>query len=157
MMTLANTVRQKLSEWHPPALRSELIATEDSASLVLTADRCEELGCLVWELTVRRAAPPTETLRSWAERIADRVTGLLEPLRLHEIDSEKNEALLRSEKATPRGDFVTYSEILLKGTTQATLRRYKARANGNGKRQQISFALTHDVIAKIAEDLAAAK
>ncbi len=154
-MTLENTVRQKLSDWRPPAGRQELTVVGGGASLTLTADRCEELGCLVWELAVHRTAPPGETLRAWANRIVQRVTGLLEPLKVLEIDEQRNEGLLRSDKALARGDKLAYTEVLLKGTRDALLRRYQADPNGNGHRKQVAFALTHEALAKLAGDLTA--
>jgi hypothetical protein len=152
-MTLASTVREKLNDWRPAAGRQELIVTADQGSLILTADRREELGCLVWELAVRRQAPASDTLRAWAERIAGRVTGLLEPLKIVEIDAERNEGVLRSDKPSSRDEQVFYYEIFLRGTSAATLRRYQAPVH-NGRRDQIAFALTHDAIAKLAGDLA---
>jgi hypothetical protein len=156
-MTLENTVREKLSEWRPEAGRQELTVSADNASLTLSADRREELGCLVWEAALRRTAPAKETLRAWADRIASKATGLLEPLKVIEIDDQRHEGLLRSDNPMARGDKVVYSEILLKGTSRAILRRYEAAANGTGHREQISFALTHEALAKLAGDLTAGK
>ncbi len=154
-MTLANTVRQKLSEWRPEAGRQELTVSIKDASLTLSADKREELGCLVWELGVRRAAPAGETLQSWADRIAERVTGLLEPLKIIEIDAERNEGVLRSGQPQARDEQVAYTELHLKGTRAAVLRRYQAQ--GTERRRQVPFALTHEAIAKLADDLVAAK
>ena len=156
-MTLENTVREKLSEWRPPTGRQELTITANGASLTLTADRREELGCLLWDVTLQRTAPPKQTLRAWADHIADKVTSLLEPLKVIEIDKQRNEGMLRSEQPLARGDKVVYSEVLLKGTTRAILRRYEAAANGTGQRQQIAFALTHEALAKLAGDLTAGR
>src|SRR5262245_59291953 len=105
-MTLASTVRERLSNWLPVAGRQELIVTADQGSLILTGDRREELGCLVWEMSGRRQATPTDTLRAWAERIAGRITGLLEPLKVVEIDLERNEGILRSDKPSARDEQV---------------------------------------------------
>ena len=153
-MTLASTVREKLSDWLPVAGRQELIVTADQGSVILSADRREELGCLVWEMTVRRQPAASDRLRAWAERIVGRVTGLLEPLKIVELDPERNEGILRSDKPSSRNEHVFYYEVFLRGTTEATLRRYQAPVH-NGRRDQISFALTHDAIAKLAGDLAA--
>src|SRR5262245_16268539 len=154
-MTLANTVRQKLSEWRPEAGRQDLTVTAKDGSLTLTADRREELGCLVWELGVRRATPAGETVQSWADRIAQRVSGLLEPLKVVEVDVAKNEGILRSTQPQARDEEVLYNEVHLKGTRHAVLRRYQAQSTG--RRKQIAFALTHEAIAKLADDLATAK
>src|SRR6266540_2468632 len=99
-MTLENTLLEKLSEWRPPQGRQTLNVPGGGAwAVALTADRSDVLGCLVWELALQRTAPAPSgaTLQGWAERIADRVTGLLEPLKVHEVDAERNQALLRSD------------------------------------------------------------
>jgi hypothetical protein len=160
-MTLENTLLAKLAEWHPPAGRRTLTVPDESAgwAVSVTADRSDVLGCLVWELAVRRtaAAPAAETLRSWADRIAARVVGLLETLKVHEIDPERNEGLLRSSSPAQRGEHLFYYEVVLHGTGAATVRRYQAGRHGNGRREQIAFALTHEALAKFAADLTAAK
>jgi hypothetical protein len=160
-MTLAETVRQKLAENFPHSGRHDLAIADDAAgwTLHLTLDRRDELGCLVWELTLRRTnpAPAGETLRTWAERIARQTTGLLEPIKVLEIDEARNQALLRSETPSLRKGKPTYYEVLLQGTNQACLRRYEAETHGNSKRQQIAFAVTNDGLAKLAEDMTAAR
>src|SRR5215470_8087547 len=125
-MTLENTVLAKLAEWHPPAGRHTLTVPDGAAwAASVTADRSDALGCLVWELAVRRTAeaPAGETLRGWAERIAGRVVGLLEPLKVHEIDAERNEGVLRSVAPSQRGESLFYYEVLLYGTSAATVHR----------------------------------
>jgi hypothetical protein len=160
-MRLAETVRQKLAENFPHSGRHDLAIACDKAgwALNLTLERRDELGCLIWELALRRTstAPTGETLRTWAERIARQTTGLLEPIKVVEIDELRNEALLRSETPLVRKDKPTYYEVLLKGTNVACLRRYEAEANGSGKRDQVAFALTNDGLAKLAEDMTAVR
>jgi hypothetical protein len=156
-MTLAEKIQQKLAETIPQMGRHDLSVAAEACgwSLHLTMDRRDELGCLVWELALHRtmAAPAKETLHSWAERIVRQATGLLEPLKVIEIDEERNEGLLRSEKPSERKNKISYYEMLLQGTRTATLRRFGASADGTGKREQIAFALTNDGLAKLADDV----
>jgi hypothetical protein len=156
-MSLANTLPQKLAEWQPRPGRQELIVSDSESgwTAALTADRRDELGCLVWELALRRASPQAGDLAGWAERITAKVTSLLEPLKVVEIDPTRNEGLLRSESPQRRGEKVLYYEVRLKGTTEAVLRRYQAVENTSGRRQQIAFALTHEGVGKLAGDLTA--
>jgi hypothetical protein len=156
-MSLNETVLQKLADWHPPKEGRPTLNVPDEASgcvVRVTVDRQDELSCAVWELAVRRKAPAGATLGGWAQEVADRVTGLLEPLQVIEIDSQRNEALLRSQEAARRGQKLYYYEALLKGTEQAELRRYHAASEGK-RREQVPFVLTHEVVAKVAEDMAA--
>ena len=124
-------------------------------AVTLTIDRHDELSSAVWELQLRRVAPaPDEvTLAAWAQGIAGRVTGLLESLAILEIDTERNEALLRSTEPTRRKADRFYYEVLLQGTNLATVRRYQASPNG-GRREQVAFVLTHETLAKFIKDLA---
>jgi hypothetical protein len=123
--------------------------------VTLTADRADTLSCLVWELTLARtgAAPEGLTLRGWAEGVAARATGLLEPLKLLEVDEARNEALLRSTAPAKKGERVAYYEVRLFGLDRAVVRRFTADRAQSG-REQIAFALTHEVLAKLAGDIA---
>jgi hypothetical protein len=158
-MTPNEALLERLGKWKPGDGRQTLLVPDAGSgwSAALTADRADQLGCLVWELTLRRANPPaagdTEALRAWADRVAARVTGLLEPLQLVEVDAPRQVAMLRSEQPARRGDELFYYEVLLQGAGEARLRRYQASYQPNQRRRQIAFALTHEAIAKVAGDL----
>jgi hypothetical protein len=121
----------------------------------LTTDRADTLSCLAWEFALARTgeAPEGLTLKAWAAAVADRVTGLMEPLKLLEVDDARGEAILRSEEPARKGERLTYYEVRLHGLTQATVRRYAA-SRGEGGREQVAFALTHEALAKLAGDIA---
>jgi hypothetical protein len=160
-MTLPDIFLHKLAEWRPGDGRQTLsLPLEGSRwGLTLTADRHDELSSLVWELDLKRAGEPVvaaEVLTSWAHRVAERVTGLMEPLKVVEVDAERSEGLLRSDEPSQRADHVLYYEVVLKNSTGATVRRFRA-PHASGKREQIAFALTHEAIAKLVADLTAEK
>jgi hypothetical protein len=157
-MNLDEILVGKLADWRPAGRQTLHVAPEGSGwALTLGADRADEVGCLVWELALRRTtpAPAGETVKAWADRVARRVTGLLEPLKVVEVDDPRNEALLRSREAARRGDELFYYELLLKGTAEALLRRYRGAAQPNGRREQVAFPLTHEAVAKLVGDLTA--
>ena len=157
-MNLSETVLRKLSEWHPSGAGRHVLAASNAGWTVsVTADRCDSMGCLVWELSLTRktAAAASVSLSSWAEGVAKRVQSLAEPLKVIEVDTVRNEALLRSQEPSPRGEQVFYYEVLLRGTQSATLRRYQAQHTAGSHRQQVGFVLTHEALAKLAEDVAA--
>ena len=104
-------------------------------------------------LTRLEAAPTAADLKTRAERLAGRATGLMEPLRLIEVDAGRNVALLRSAAPQQRGDDLFYYEVLLQ-EGGAGVRRYQASTQG-GARQQVAFPLTHEALAKLAADLTA--
>lgn len=157
-MTLTENLLPKLSEWRPSGDGRHSWAGAFPVAgwtVRLAADKTDTLSCLVWELTLTRTtdAPSDLTLKTWASQVADRVTGLLEPLKLLEVDETRQEAVLRSESPARKGDAVSYYEVRLNGLTNAVVRRYAASKTVGG-RTQIAFALTHETIAKLAGDIA---
>jgi hypothetical protein len=106
-------------------------------------------------VAVRPAEPrPVADLKARAEEVAGRVTGLLEPLRLVEVDASRQTAQLRSKEPARRGDDALYYELLLRGDGSATLHRYQANRQTPG-RAETPFALTHDALGKLVDDLTA--
>ena len=160
-MTLNETLLRKLSEWRPAGSGRHILATTHEASgwnASVSSERCDSMGCLVWEFAVNRKSAATgSTLSGWAERAAQRVTSLADPLKVVEIDEGRGEAILRSEQPSQRGDRVLYYELHLRGTTSATVHRYQAKHAPGTHREQIAFALTHEALAKLAGDLTAEK
>ena len=151
-MTLENTLRQQLSSPEPGGFH----VAADGWEITIVAEKKDSLGCALGELTLEKSAPIKEELRAWATRIADTATGLLEPLRIVEVDTPLGKALLRSEAPTRKDGKAFYYELLLsRGSgASASLRRY-AGQNAE-KREAVSFVLTHDAIAKLAADIVGA-
>ena len=160
-MTLADTLLEKLSKLSPDASVRRTLSFLDpatSTSVRLEVDRLEALGCELWEVGVTRAPGEAHGLQSvglasWAHRIADRVSGLMEPLKIFEVDDLRGQALLRSEQPAAKSDDLFYYEVLLQKTGAATLRRYHTTRQP-AKREQVRFVLTREALGKIVEDLA---
>jgi hypothetical protein len=154
-MNRNEAVLGKLANWRPPEGRQSLTIPDEAGdwATTLTVDRADQVGCLVWELAVRKSTPVALPLDKWARVVADRVTGLLESLQVVEIDDARGEALLRSEAPVARGEQVSYYEVMLRRAGSASLERYIAPRTGPGKRDQTGFALTHEAVAKLALDL----
>jgi hypothetical protein len=157
-MTLTESLLPKLSEWGPTgAGRHSWSAAfpECGWTVGLTADKADTLSCLVWELTLSRTGEPPAslTLGAWAAAVADRVSGLMEPLKVYEVDATRNEAVLRSESPAKKGEALAYYEVRLAGLSGATVRRFSASKTEAG-RAQVAFAATHETIAKLAGDIA---
>ena len=101
------------------------------------------------------AGNPTESLNERAEAIASRVTGLLEPWSLIEVDEARGAALLRSSTPTRRGDVISYYEALLNADGAAAVRRYEGPHGETTHRQQVAYALTYESLGKLVADLTA--
>jgi hypothetical protein len=160
-MTLEETVHQRLASWQPQGEGRHTLSVLDENSgwrARMTTERQENLSCSLWELSLERSLGATlrhDGLRSWSQNVAARVTGLVEPLSLVELDVERAEALLRSTQPTHRSDESFYYEILLKGDYSALVRRYRAAAPGD-RREQIPFPLTHETLSRLASDIVSA-
>jgi hypothetical protein len=157
-MKLAEKLLPKLSDWQPAGVGRHSWSTDIADAgwnLHLAADRADSLSCLVWELTLTRTAeaPSGLTLKAWAEGIVSRVGGLLEDLKIYEIDPVANEAVLRSDAPSTRGEKLAYYEVKLHGVGRAVVRRFAAGKSKPG-REQVAFALTHEVLVHLAEDVA---
>lgn len=155
-MTLANILRQNLAETAILKERHELLAAGPDLpwSANVTFAKRDELSGLAWEIALTRTGPEPAgaTIHDWAERIARQASGLTEPLRIVEIDPERNEGFLRSAEPGRSDDHVGYFEIFLKGTRHALVRRYRT-SGANGKREQIAFVLTHESLCKLVDDV----
>jgi hypothetical protein len=157
-MTLAERLLPKLSDWSPAGSgrHSWSESFPDAGwSVQVTADKVDSLSCLVWELTLLRTGdtPANATLQGWADGIVARVGGLMEALSIYEVDNNRGEAVLRSEVPGRKGDALAYYEVHIQGLTRAVVRRYRADKATPG-REQIAFALTHEVLVKLASDIA---
>jgi hypothetical protein len=158
-MTIANILRRKLAEAAPASGRHELLFTEESCpwTIHLTAERHDEWSTVAWELSLRRGTSFDGDLADWAERVANNVSGLMESIKVVEVDRVRNEALLRSIQPESRDGQLFYYEFVLHGTSAATLRRFQAWPEPGHKRTQVPFALTNEALGKLVGDLSAEK
>lgn len=145
-MTLANKLRQKLNEAPPADARHDFNVADDAGqwSLYVTAERRDAWTTVAWEFSLRRAQGNGD-VAAWARHIADSASGLLEPLRVVEVDAQRNQALLRSNPPSERDGKLFYYEVVLQGTSSALARRYEG-AHTSGKREQVAYALTNEVL-----------
>ncbi|MGF1579851.1 MAG: hypothetical protein ACFCD0_10850 [Gemmataceae bacterium] len=158
-MTLANTLTKILSDWKVTERTS--IFTQDKESgwaVKLTADLCDSLGCRLIEAQLRQAQTVQEQdLQEWAEAVCQRASSALEPMNVIEIDVPRKEAILRSATPITQDDKIFYFEIFLRGTRDVTFKKFEARFASNFKRQQVSFVLTHDAVAKVLSAIVGAE
>ena len=104
------------------------------------------------QVPARLSAPE---LRSRAERLAGKLTYLLEPLRLVELDAGGDVAQVRSHPPRKTDDAKSYYELIANAAGGLDLRRY-AKTAGTQPRQQATMHLTREALALLVSDLAEA-
>jgi hypothetical protein len=157
-MTLANTLQKKLGEHHSADHPAPHVIRHQGWNVSLRPEAIDTLGCQLWDVTFQREVPQAAgDPRAWAERISRKVTGLLEPLKLVELDAGQNVALVRSAEPTPGSPGLDYHEIELHGTNRAIVRRFRGFQEVGRKREHIPFTVTYDALAKVVDGITAEK
>lgn len=161
-MTLAAKLLPRLNEWRPADTGRSLftyIDSESGNSVALNIDKADTFSCLFWDISAQfgagREPLSAADLRACADRVARSVTGLMEPLRVIEVDVTRGEALLRSESPTVRNEQRMHYELLLSASRRVDLRRFQAATDPTSKRTQVAFVLSHEVVGKMVDDVAA--
>lgn len=95
-----------------------------------------------------------EDLRRWGDRLAARVTYLMEPLVVSEVDAQAGEAELRSQAPTPRGDRRSYYEVRLRRDASLHLGRVTFDERDR-RRHAVPCQMTVEVLERLADDLVA--
>lgn len=158
-MTLAEALLPRLAEWQPEETGPARIAVDLSDhgwTVELTAERVESLGCQLTGIVAKRRSSLEEndrTLEANSRRAAGRATGLLEPLRFIEIDRARHVALLRSDAPPSKGNDVLFYEVEYQGLNRVQITRQQASKSSPAAKKAIPFALTHEAVAKLVDDL----
>src|SRR5206468_2353046 len=93
-------------------------------------------------------------LKAWGERIAARVTYLMEPLVVIEHDAVAGELEIRSHAPTARGEQRAYYEARLGQNGTLRLSRI-AFDDASRRRRPASCQMTREVLERLADDLVA--
>lgn len=93
-----------------------------------------------------------DDLRAWGDRIAARVTYLMEPLVVHEADAPAAEVALRSKSPTATDDRRAFYEVRLSGPARLTFGRL-AFDEADRRRQPAPIQLTGEVLRRLVDDL----
>jgi hypothetical protein len=96
----------------------------------------------------------SDALKAWGERLAARVTYLLEPLKVLEVDAGGGEVQIRSQSPSSRADRRGFYEIRL--YKQGTLRMERFVFNETTRqRERTPCQFTREVLERLADDLLA--
>ncbi len=91
-------------------------------------------------------------LRAWGDRIAARVTYLMEPLVVHEADAPAATVALRSKAPTAIDDRRAFYEARLSGPARLSLVRM-AFDETDRRRRPAPIQLTSEVLRRLVDDL----
>ena len=99
------------------ALPCEVAVDDGSSRLTLNLTALDSVGLAFSALEFTTTSHPeewsSEALRNWGERLAGRVTYLMEPLKVFEVDAGGGEVQIRSQNPTSRGERRGYYEVRL--------------------------------------------
>lgn len=101
-----------------------------------------------------RSGLSLDDLRGWGDRLAKKVTYLMEPLAVHEADALGHEVVLRSATPTAKPDRRSYYEARLKGSGDMTFERV-AFDEESRNRRPVPCHFTNEVVDRLVDDLVA--
>lgn len=124
-------------------------------SLHLTALGPVGLACESVDFaTSVRSEWSADELRAWGDRIAARVTYLMEPLFVHEHDRDGGEVALRSHTPTARGEHRSYYEVRLNRRGELRLSR-TTFDDATRRRRPVACQFTVELLERLTDDLVA--
>jgi hypothetical protein len=152
-MSLSRKIAAALAD---PALAppASIAAAEPPHQLALDARAAGPLGVELDALEFHADGPErdVDALRAWGERLAARVTYLMEPLVLVEVDAQGVEVELRSQSTTRRDGLRNYYEARLdrNGRVRLTRRAFDDTAR---RPREVPFQLSRETLERLADDL----
>ncbi|MFO0891574.1 MAG: hypothetical protein U0790_20825 [Isosphaeraceae bacterium] len=97
---------------------------------------------------------PSEALNAWGRKLADRVTYLLEPLKVLEVDAGGGEVQIRSGAPSPRADQRGFYEVRLRKSGVLRMERF-VFDDATRQRRRTPCQLTREVLERLADDIVA--
>ena len=131
---------------HGPDRLTLEIAALDSVGVALDS--------LEYQATDRKDWAP-QALNAWGERLSRRLTYLMEPVQVLEVDGGLGQVLLRSQTPSARGAAMNYYEIRLDRGGSCVVERI-AYDPAERRRRRTRCQLTLEAVERLADDLAAA-
>lgn len=129
----------------------------DFAPLRLVAEvvLADQLSCLVSEISVRATdgqVYSTDELRVKGDDLCHRLSYLLEPIRVLEVDAMGGEVQARSQPPDRQPDRIRYYELRFATPSTLKLQRFEKQVGPN-QRHQIPLQLTYELLEKLMNDL----
>jgi hypothetical protein len=106
--------------------------------------------------TTSRAEWSSEALNEWGSRLSSRITYLMEPLKVLEIDAGGGEVQLRSQNPTARNAERGYYEMRLFRQGMLRMQRFTFD-EATRQRRPSACQLTREVLERLADDIVASQ
>ena len=157
-MSLSQKIAAALDARPDSGVVPSRVTAEDGASrltLHLTAEGPVGLAFSALDFATRTRAEWTpEALKTWGDRVAARVTYLMEPLVVLEHDVAGGEVELRSQSPTPRAQQRAFYEVRL--NRQGALRLARILFDEAARqRRPADCQMTREVLERLTDDLVA--
>jgi len=134
------------------------VTVEDSPNrLTLHLTALDTVGLAFTALEFATTSRPewsSEALKGWGDRLSSRVTYLMEPLKVLEIDAGGGEVQIRSQSPTPRPEKRGYYEVRLFRQGSLRMERF-VLDEATRQRRPTPCQLTREVLERLADDIAA--
>lgn len=157
-MNLSRKIAAALDENTKVHLPPCAVSIEDGAHrLTLNLTAIDTVGVAFDTLefvTIDQPKWTTEALQSWGDRLASRLTYLMEPFKVLEVDADGGEVCLRSQSPTSRDRKRSFYEVRL--SKEGTLRMERRTFDeGSRARGRVACQLTREVLERLADDIVA--
>lgn len=157
-MNLKVQLSAALGALPPLSSGHEVVDLSDAGKrLVCELSALDAVGCAFDRLCVstdRLAQTTVEQLKKISADLSRRLTYLLEPVALLEVDADRCSLQMRSSPPHKDDDGTRYYELLVERGGQVSLCRYQKQPGQ--PRQRVSAHVTREVLLRLADDLAAA-
>jgi hypothetical protein len=157
-MSLSKRIAAALDEntkVHAPPC--EVAVEEGPHRLALALTALDTVGVAFGSLefaTTARPEWPSDALRDWGNRLAGRVTYLMEPLKVLEVDPVGGEVDIRSQSTTTRDEHRGYYQVRLFKQGRLVLER-RAFDEASRRPKTVTCQLTREVLERLADDIVA--
>jgi hypothetical protein len=155
-MNLHDQINQELARIRAAGGGGVLTADAPNGRLECDLTSVDAIGCAVDQFsfhTGRLTGASLEKLKKIGEDLSRRVTYLLEPIAIIEIDAEGITVQLRSSPPSQENGVTTYYELTI-NPSGLNLRRYQSQSGQ--PRQAIPAHFTHEALRRLAKDVTAA-
>ena len=138
----------------PGTIQAETHDQRISLDQVVGGPAGVSLGVLTFSATNPDPVLSGRDLRSWGDRLTARLTYLMEPLVVLEVDDQAGLAELRSQAPTARGEVRSFYEVRLGRDRSLRLQRISFDATTH-RRTPTPCRLTGEVLERLTDDLVA--